>query len=74
MNNGFINVADNLNSIYTIEVKDFKGNSILVTIPIEGKKLEILDPKNIEKTDDYIYADQRHFNNQRKIQHLYSSK
>lgn len=56
--NGFIEVQDSLNSLYTIKVKDFKGNSILVSIPITGKKLEILDPKIIQETDDYIYADQ----------------
>lgn len=55
--NGFVTVADSLNSIYTIEVDDFKGNKISVLIPVEGKKLEILEPKNIEKTDDYIIAD-----------------
>ncbi len=55
--NGFITVADSINSIYTIEVDDFKGNKMLITIPIEGKNLEILEPRNIEKTDDYIYSD-----------------
>jgi len=55
--NGFINVKDSLASIYTIEIQDYKGNTMQVSIPIEGKKLEILDPKKVEKTDDYIYAD-----------------
>ena len=55
--NGFITVADSINSMYTIEVDDFKGNKMMITIPIEGKNLEILEPRNIEKTDDYIYSD-----------------
>lgn len=55
--NGYITVKDSLASIYTIEVLDFKGNTMQVSIPIEGKKLELLDPKKVEKTDDYIYAD-----------------
>ncbi len=55
--NGYITVKDSLSSIYTIEVDDYKGNKMLVSIPIEGKKLEILDPKKATKTDDYIYAD-----------------
>jgi len=55
--NGFITVQDSLQSIYTIEVNDFNGNRMYISVPIEGAKLEILDPKNIEKTDDYIYAD-----------------
>ncbi|MBK5214163.1 MAG: M23 family metallopeptidase [Flavobacteriaceae bacterium] len=55
--NGYIAVQDSLNSIYTIEVDDYNGNRMLVSIPIEGKKLEILDSVKVEKTDDYIYAD-----------------
>jgi hypothetical protein len=55
--NGFITVADSLNSIYTIEVDDFKGNKTSVLIPIEGKKLEILEPRILQKTNDYISSD-----------------
>lgn len=55
--NGYVTVADSLNSFYNIQVEDFKGNSMLVSIPIEGKKLEIVDIKKVEKTDDYIFAD-----------------
>ncbi len=54
---GYITVRDSLTSIYTIEVFDFKGNSMLVAIPIEGKKMAVMDAKKIEKTDDYIFAD-----------------
>lgn len=54
---GYVTIADSLNAIYTINVKDFKGNSIQVTIPIEGKNQEILEPKKDLSTDDYIYAD-----------------
>lgn len=55
--NGFINVQDSLSSIYTIEVQDYKGNTMQVSIPIEGKKQEIVDSLKQQKTDDYIYAD-----------------
>tara|TARA_R110002050_G_scaffold50013_1_gene115833 strand:- start:229 stop:1053 length:825 start_codon:yes stop_codon:yes gene_type:complete len=55
--NGFVSVKDSLQSIYTIEVNDFKGNRMFISVPIEGAKLEILEPKNIERTDDYILAD-----------------
>ena len=55
--NGYVTVVDSLNSFYNIQVEDFKGNSMLVSIPIEGKKMEIVDIKKVEKTDDYIYAD-----------------
>ncbi|MCG2418893.1 M23 family metallopeptidase [Aequorivita sp. F47161] len=55
--NGYITVQDSLQSIYTIEVNDFKGNRMYISVPIEGAELEILEPKDIVKTDDYIYAD-----------------
>ncbi|WP_026452006.1 M23 family metallopeptidase [Aequorivita capsosiphonis] len=55
--NGFVTVKDSLHSIYSIEVSDFKGNRRFISVPIEGAKMEILEPKNIVKTDDYIYAD-----------------
>lgn len=55
-NNGYIYVKDSLASIYTITVTDFNGNLRQVSIPIEGKKLDILEHKSIEKTDDYIFA------------------
>ncbi len=55
--NGFVTVKDSLQSIYSIEVSDFKGNRIFISVPIQGAKMEILNPKNIIKTDDYIYSD-----------------
>ncbi len=58
VDNGYVQVEDGFASVYTIEVKDFKGNSVLITIPIDGKKDEILTPKIVEETSDYIYANQ----------------
>lgn len=58
INNGYVQVEDSFSSMYTIEVSDFEGNTVLITIPIEGIKEEIKDPKRIEKTSDFIYADQ----------------
>lgn len=54
---GIIDIKDGLQSIYNIRVRDFKGNEILVSLPIDGKDLEIMDPKTIQKTDNYIVAD-----------------
>ncbi len=56
--NGFIVVEDGFSSNYTIEVTDFKGNVINITVPIEGTNEEILEPKTVTKTDDFIYANQ----------------
>jgi len=56
--NGYITVQDSLASNYAIEVLDFKGNVTNIVVPIEGKKQEILQPKTVQETEDYIYADQ----------------
>lgn len=55
--NGFVTVKDSLQSIYSIAVNDLKGNTVFVTIPIQGAKLDVLDPKKVVVTDDYINAD-----------------
>ncbi|QAA80602.1 M23 family metallopeptidase [Aequorivita sp. H23M31] len=55
--NGYVSVEDSLDYSYTISVKDFKGNDIRVIIPIKGRNMEILKPRQIKETDDFIYAD-----------------
>lgn len=55
--NGYVTVKDSLTYIYTIEVNDFRGNSRYIAIPIQGKKTDITDTKEILETNDYIYAD-----------------
>ncbi|PKA84311.1 peptidase M23-like protein [Ulvibacter sp. MAR_2010_11] len=58
IDNGYVVVEDSLNSMYTIEIKDFMQNTVTVSVPIEGKKSETLEQKISKKTEDYIYADQ----------------
>ncbi len=55
--NGFIHVQDSLDYSYTISVKDYKGNDQTVIIPIKGTKSEILNPRAIEETEDFIFSD-----------------
>ena len=55
---GCIVVEDSLSSTYTIEVSDFKKNTILISVPIKGAKLEILKPREDLKTDDFLFSDQ----------------
>jgi murein DD-endopeptidase MepM/ murein hydrolase activator NlpD len=55
--NGYLNIEDGFNSTYIIDVTDFKGNKTLIYIPIEGKKLDVLQPTSVQETEDYIYAD-----------------
>lgn len=58
IDNGYVTITEGLNTNYTIEIKDFKGNTSKIVVPIEGKQEEIRDPKKATKTDDYIYANQ----------------
>ncbi len=55
---GYITIEDGFNANYTIEVSDYKGNTVKINIPIAGKNIEILKPKVIKETLDYIYANQ----------------
>ncbi len=55
---GYINIQEEYTSLYTIEVSDFKNNSITISIPIKGEKLEILIPREDTKTEDFLFSDQ----------------
>ncbi len=55
---GSINVQEDFTSLYTIEVTDFKNNSITISIPIKGENLEILKTRENTKTDDFLFSDQ----------------
>ncbi len=55
---GYINIQEEYTSLYTIEVTDFKNNSITISIPIKGEKLEILKPREDTKTEDFLFSDQ----------------
>lgn len=53
---GFVSAQDSMDYSYIISVKDFKGNIREVIIPIKGKKSEVIIPKGIVETEDYIYS------------------
>lgn len=55
---GTIVVEEGFSSVYTINVSDYAGNVVVITIPIEGKRSENPKAKYDRSTDDYIYADQ----------------
>ncbi len=56
--NGYVDIGEGFSSVYNIEVLDFKGNSRTITIPIEGKKIDSLEIKKPNSTNDYIHANQ----------------
>ncbi len=55
-NNGLISIDDGFNSVYTIEVSDFKGNTVTIAVPIEGAQLPVTIEKEKKDSNYYIYA------------------
>ncbi len=55
---GYVTVEDGFSSDYTIEITDFKGNTMRITVPIEGKVEENPEPKDTKETDHFVYANQ----------------
>ncbi len=55
--NGYIFVKDSLDYTYAISLRDFKGNDLNVLVPIKGREMEILTPRIISETEDFIFAD-----------------
>lgn len=55
---GYITIEEGFTSVFTIEITDYKKNKTLITIPIKGKKQDIINPFVDKKPGDYIYADQ----------------
>jgi hypothetical protein len=53
--NGYVTVKDGFSSDYTIEITDYKGNTMRITVPIEGKVEENPEPKKSKETDHYVY-------------------
>jgi hypothetical protein len=56
--NGILDIQDQLNSNYLIKVTDFNNNTVSISIPIIGERPEALTPPIINKTEDFIYAQQ----------------
>ena len=55
-NNGILKVEEGLNYNIEIRAKDFKGNTSIIKIPVEGKKQGILTKKEIKITNDFLIA------------------
>jgi hypothetical protein len=51
-NNGYCIIEDSTSSVFRIEVKDFKGNTSVVSIPVEGQKQE---PPASPEQSEYTY-------------------
>lgn len=55
-NNGFLEIKDGHDYTYSIEIKDFKGNKTTILVPIKGKEMEIISPKKIIPTEDFVQS------------------
>lgn len=55
---GYLTIQEGYNSIYTIEVADYKNNKVTITIPIKGENSEILKPRESNITDDFIFSNE----------------
>jgi hypothetical protein len=55
-NNGEIEIREGLSYSIELIIKDFKGNVVVLKIPVEGKNEELKMPKEENSTDDYVIA------------------
>lgn len=55
---GYVTIDDGFDGDYTIDISDFKGNTLQIVIPIEGKQNPDPRPKNTKETDHYVYSKQ----------------
>jgi len=51
---GYLNIKDSLSYTIQITAKDFKGNATTLTIPIKGKKIDIIAKDSIIKTPHFF--------------------
>lgn len=58
VDSGYLNIEDGLDATYTIEILDYAGNKTTITVPIDGEDAPIVNPKEVNETVDFIYADQ----------------
>ncbi|MEM7187252.1 MAG: M23 family metallopeptidase, partial [Bacteroidota bacterium] len=56
-NSGYVTIEDGFTSVYTIEIVDFKDNKVTITIPIEGKNKEVLNPLKVDERMDFVAHD-----------------
>lgn len=56
--NGIIQVEDSLSYQYFINIRDYAGNNIDLTVAITGQKDTLVTPVKIKETDHYVYSDQ----------------
>ncbi len=52
-NNGYLTIRDSLSYNYNISISDYKNNTTVITVPIQGTQTDSITKANIVKTPDY---------------------
>lgn len=55
---GMLYIKDSLSYQYTIRVMDYKGNKVVIQIPIAGADQQIIDLKKDQPTDHFVQANE----------------
>lgn len=53
---GELRIEDSLSYQYVIRVRDFKGNKVVIQVPIAGTSDSIVEPKNNIQTDHFVQS------------------
>ncbi|GAA4272336.1 M23 family metallopeptidase [Aquimarina gracilis] len=59
-NNGFVKVLDSLSYNYKIYIKDFKNNTTIIDIPIQGNFIDSITKSEIPKTEELAKANENY--------------
>lgn len=59
-NNGILQIEDGQDYSYTITVKDFKGNTSSIIVPVKGEKKTIDFPRTFNENHEFVYANHSH--------------
>jgi hypothetical protein len=55
---GYITVLDSTSNVYKVRITDYKGNETWLHIPISGKAVDSLKPRDTNWTETYLFAGQ----------------
>ncbi len=60
INNGFINIKDSLSYTYKIAIKDYKNNTTVIHVPIQGKYTDSIIKSDINTTSNFVKANENY--------------
>ncbi len=60
VNNGFVTVQDSLSYTYKIHVKDYKNNTTIIDVPIQGKFADSITKPETHTTQNYALSNENY--------------